>query len=91
MFDEALSAAQRRGIYDLSQVNARRAPDYFRWDVRVDRAFTLKGEPFVLFAGVQNLTNRRNFGGFNWNRRVNAVEFSEQQGLFPLLGFEWKF
>ena len=90
-FDEALSAARRRGIYDLSLVNARRAPDYFRWDVRVDRAFTVRGEPFVLFAGVQNLTNRRNFAGFNWNRRVNAVEFSEQQGLFPLLGFEWKF
>jgi len=90
-FDESLSSTERRGIYDLSQVNARRALDYFRWDVRVDRAFTLRGEPFVLFAGVQNLTNRRNFAGFNWNRRTNAVEFSEQQGLFPLLGFEWKF
>ena len=45
----------------------------------------------MVFAGVQNLTNRRNFAGYNWNRRLNALEFSEQQGLFPILGFEWKF
>ena len=27
----------------------------------------------------------------NWNRKQNALEFSEQQGLFPILGFEWRF
>jgi hypothetical protein len=90
-FDEALSTAQRRGIYDLARVNGVRATDYFRLDARVDRSFDFAGESFVLFAGVQNLTNRRNFAGYNWNRRLNALEFSEQQGLFPILGFEWKF
>jgi outer membrane receptor protein involved in Fe transport len=90
-FDPTLSSAQRRGIYDLSRVNGERAPDYFRWDLRVDRTFTVGGEPLVLFAGVQNVTNRRNFANYNWNRRQNALEFSEQQGLFPILGFEWRF
>jgi outer membrane receptor protein involved in Fe transport len=90
-YDEAVSSAQRRGVYDLSQVNALRAPAYFRWDVRADRTFDVRGQPVVLFAGVQNVTNRRNFANFNWNRRTNAVEFSDQQGLFPLLGFEWRF
>ena len=90
-FDAALSAAQRRGIYDLSRVNGARAADYFRLDARVDRSFDVAGESLVLFAGVQNLTNRRNFAGYNWNRRLNALEFSQQQGLFPILGFEWKF
>ena len=90
-FDEELSSAQRRGIYDLARVNGVRADDYFRLDVRVDRSFDIVGESFVLFAGVQNITNRRNFAGYNWNRRLNALEFSEQQGLFPTLGFEWKF
>ena len=90
-FDETLSSEQRRGIYDLARVNGVRADDYFRLDFRIDRSFDIVGESFVLFGGVQNLTNRRNFAGFNWNRRVNAIEFSEQQGLFPILGFEWKF
>jgi hypothetical protein len=90
-FDEQLSTAQRRGIYDLSRVNGVRAADYFRLDLRVDRTFDILGESFVLFGGVQNVTNRRNFASYNWNRRLNALEFSDQQGLFPILGFEWKF
>ena len=90
-YDEAVSRVQRRGVYDLSQVNAVRADDYVRLDLRVDRTFAGPGEALVVFAGVQNVTNRRNFGGANWNRRLNAVEFEEQQGVFPILGLEWKF
>ena len=90
-YDVALSTAQRREVYDLARVNALRAPDYFRLDLRVDRTFSLAGEPFVLFGGVQNLTNRRNFAGYEWNRRTNAEEFTEQQGIFPILGFEYRF
>jgi outer membrane receptor protein involved in Fe transport len=90
-YDEAVSAGQRRGVYDLSRVNALRAPDYARLDVRVDRTFTVGGRALNVFAGVQNVTNRRNFGGYRWNRRTNASEFGEQQGIFPILGLDWRF
>ena len=90
-YDEQISSEQRRAVYDLSNVNAFRAPDYFRLDVRVDRTFLVGGQPFVLFGGVQNLTNRRNFAGYQWNRATNTQEFSEQQGIFPILGLEWRF
>lgn len=90
-FDVATSEMQRRGVYDLTTVNASRGPAYARWDVRVDRTFRVIGGPFVLFGGVQNLANRRNVAGFTWNRRTNSVEVSEQQGLFPNVGFEWRF
>jgi outer membrane receptor protein involved in Fe transport len=90
-FDEATSTAQVRGVYDLTRVNAERGPDYARIDVRVDRTFTVGGQPLNIFAGVQNLTNRRNFGGYIWNRRTNQQDFNEQQGLFPIIGFDWRF
>jgi hypothetical protein len=90
-FDTDTSVAQRRGVYDLTQVNARRGPPYARWDVRVDRTLRLAGRPFTLFGGLQNVTNRRNVAGYTWNRRLNAADTSEQQGLFPALGFEWRF
>ena len=48
-FDVAESARQRRGIYDLSQVNAIRAPAYFRLDARIDRNATIAGKPVILF------------------------------------------
>jgi hypothetical protein len=90
-YDEAVSAAQYRGVYDLTRVNGERGPAYARIDLRVDRTFTVGGQPLNLFFGVQNLTNRRNFGGYVWNRRTNALDFNEQQGLFPIVGFDWKF
>lgn len=89
-FDQSLSTSVRRGIFDLTRVNGERAPAYFRLDLRVQRTFNLS-RPLVVFAGVQNVTNRRNFSGYTWNRRANTVRFQEQQGLFPILGLEVKF
>ena len=90
-YDVDESTAQRRGIYDLADVNGERLPDYVRWDVRVDRTFALGDQPFVVFLGVQNLLNRRNVGSYQWNRRTNAEELGEQQGLFPILGLTYRF
>lgn len=90
-YDRAVSTAQRRGVYDLTRVNAERAPDYGRVDIRVDRTFTVAGQPVTVFAGVQNATNRRNFASYTWNRRTNTQQFGEQQGIFPILGLDWRF
>ena len=90
-YDQAVSTAQRRGVYDLARVNAERAPDYGRVDIRVDRTFTVGGQPLNLFFGVQNVTNRRNFASYSWNRRTNTQQFGEQQGIFPIIGFDWRF
>jgi len=90
-FDVADSSSQRRGIYDLSQVNAVRAPAYFRLDVRVDRNATIAGKPVILFFGVQNVTGRRNVSGYSWNRRTNAADANELLGVFPILGLDWRF
>ena len=90
-YDQAVSTAQRRGVYDLTRVNAERAPDYARIDLRVDRSFSVGGQPLNLFVGVQNVTNRRNFASYTWNRGTNAQQFGEQQGIFPIAGFDWRF
>ena len=90
-YDQGVSTAQRRGVYDLTAVNAGRAPDYARVDVRVDRTFSVGGQPLNLFVGVQNVTNRRNFASYSWNRRTNAQQFGRQQGLFPIVGLDWRF
>jgi outer membrane receptor protein involved in Fe transport len=90
-FDEDRSTSQRRAVYDLAQVNARRAPDYFRLDLRVDRTFRATGRPIVVFAGAQNVTNRRNVARYSWDRRANRPRIAEQLGVFPILGLEWRF
>lgn len=90
-FNEAASRAQRRGIFDLAQVNALRLPDYARLDVRFDRTFTFRDKPLLVFIGAQNITNRKNIAGIGWNRNSNTVQFGEQLGLFPLIGLDWRF
>jgi hypothetical protein len=90
-FDPTLSAAQRRGVYDLTRINAIRLPDYFRLDIRADYTLTVRDNPLLLFLGVQNVINRRNLAGYTWNRRSNAQQENEQLGLFPLVGLEWRF
>jgi hypothetical protein len=90
-FNPAFSVQQRRGIYDLSRVKDSRTPDHFRADVRVDRTFRVNGQPVTLFFGVQNVTNRTNIAGFTWDRRNNQPRASEQQGVFLVLGLDWRF
>ena len=90
-FDQAASTTQHRGVYDLSQVNALRAPDYIPVDARVDRHLSVRGRSVTLFAGVQNLTNRKNVAGYVWDRRNGTTHVNEQMGLFPILGLDWRF
>ena len=85
-FDGELSTEQRRGIFDLQRVNSERAPDYYRLDVRFDRTFTIRDKPLLLYLGFQNVTNRENFNGINWSRRLNELTFQEGTGIFPLFG-----
>ncbi len=90
-FNIAESTAQHRPIYDLSHVNGERASDYFRLDLRVDRTFTVRDKPLIVFFGVQNITNRMNFAQISWNRITNTADVSDQMGLFPLFGLDWRF
>ena len=89
--DPAASTAQRRAVYDLARVNAGRAPDYARLDLRVERAFRRGDARGAIFAGVQNVTNRDNVAGYSWDRRGNVLRTSTQLGVFPIAGIEWPF
>ena len=65
-------------------------PGYFRLDLRVDRRFIVGGEPLIVFAGAENVTNRHNVAGYDWSRRTNEVVEQEQQGV-PDPGSGWRF
>lgn len=88
-FDLALSTQQNRGVFDLSRVNGERAPDFFRWDIRIDRTFTISDKPLIAFFGFQNVTNQQNFNGIQWSRRLNRQSLGDSIGLFPLFGIDW--
>lgn len=90
-FHEPLSTAQNREIYDLTRINGLRAPAHFRPDFRFDRTFTVREKPLLLWVGIQNVLDRRNVVGVRWNQNTNRPEHLRQEGLFPLIGIDWKF
>ena len=90
-FNNTLSQEQGYGIFDLTRVDAVRAPAYIRLDLRVDRTWTVRDKPLTLFFDVQNVTNRQNLLINSWNRITNKTQPINQQGLFPIVGLEWRF
>lgn len=89
--DVPRATLERRAVYDLTQINTLRLPDYQRLDLRIDRRFEVNGQPLTVFFGAQNLLNRKNVASIGWDRRAGEVRTGYQQGLFPLLGLDWSF
>jgi hypothetical protein len=90
-FDLPLSTAQNRGVFDLTRVNASRAPSYQRLDFRVDRILRTRAGQIDFFGGLQNAVNRRNFLAYQWDYRTNQPRELHQLKLFPIAGMEWRF
>ena len=89
--NEAESFAQNRAVLDTSRATGVRAGDYARFDFRLDRTFTVRDKPLLVFIGLQNAFDRRNFQAVSWNRRDNGPVVQRQLGLFPLIGMDWRF
>lgn len=90
-FDSTVSQQQGYGIFDLTRVNALRAPAYIRLDLRVDRTWMVHDKPLTLFFDMKNVTNRQNLLIYTWNRITNKQTALNQEGLFPFVGLEWRF
>ena len=65
-FNISLSEAQSRGIYDLTQVNAVRGSAYNRVDADFHRTFRIHGKPLTIYGGAENVLDRKNFLGMEW-------------------------
>jgi hypothetical protein len=102
-YDIPLSAAQDRGIYDLSQVNALRGPAYNRVDIAFDHDFRIHRSMLNLYGGAQNILDRKNFLGYIWLDRCNQTPAClasldglpmlrvNQMPAFPVAGVRWQF
>jgi hypothetical protein len=90
-YDPTLSQEQDRGVFDLSRVNALRAPSYQRLDFRIDRFLRWHGQQIDVYGGLQNAFNRQNFLAYQWDYRVNQPKELYELKLFPIGGVEWRF
>jgi hypothetical protein len=87
------SEAQNRPIYEVSQMNAVRAPFYSRLDLQVNKDIQLhESSRLEVYIGVENLLNRQNFLSYVWMPRYEtyglrlATQELYQIPIFPNLG-----
>jgi hypothetical protein len=95
-FDIPDSFAQNRPIYDVSRMNARRAPYFARLDVQLVKDFRMFGEHLELYMGVNNVLSRENFLSYAWlpdtkiaGSDLNPVYQVNQMPMFPNCGLRY--
>ncbi len=88
---EPASTQQNRYIYDLSRVNAERAPDYHRLDLRFDRRFSLGRTFTTLWLEIQNVYDRENAFLYTWNAKTRALDAVPQITFLPVMGVNVEF
>ena len=88
-----LSIAQNRDVYNLSEINALRAPSYQRLDFRVEQSRKIGRGVMTWYAGLENALNRQNFYEYLWEPRQQGGGISEQtqMPLFPDGGIKYSF
>jgi hypothetical protein len=60
------SLLQNRPIYDLTSINALRAPFYGRLDMQISKDFSIRNTHLEIYGGVDNVLNRSNFLTYAW-------------------------
>jgi hypothetical protein len=83
---------------EFGPLNARRLPAYHRLDVRVTRAFEVRGSRLELFADLFNAYDRANVRGYAYNLHRDGSRWTttrdvgeELLPILPTVGFRWVF
>lgn len=89
--DPIQSAAAQQAVYDESQINAKRYPDYHSLNLRLDKRFYFNKTNLVIYASVWNAYNQKNIAEYFWNNEDQEIVEVHQWGLLPIVGIEWEF
>jgi hypothetical protein len=88
-----MNASQQvfQGVYDNSQTNMLRMPDYHSLNIRFDRRFHFSRSNLILYVSVWNAYGRKNITSYDWDEFTNEQSESTQWGLLPIFGLEFEF
>ena len=67
-----------------------RLPAFFQLDLRIDRGWSGSWGALNLFLDVQNVTNRVNPEGLDYNFDYTRIEYTRGLPIFPSLGLEYR-
>jgi hypothetical protein len=67
-----------------------RLPAFFQLDLRVDRTWRRSWGVMSLYLDVQNVTNRRNVEGVEYDDDYQSYEYTRGLPIFPSIGVEYR-
>jgi len=89
------------GVYDADADDTRalpderssddRLPDFFQLDLRVDKRWTFDTATFTAYVDVQNVTNRTNAEGMDYNHDFTRSRYQPGLPIFPSFGLRWEY
>ncbi|MBN1996396.1 hypothetical protein JW935_02505, partial [candidate division KSB1 bacterium] len=80
-----------QGIYDDTQTNILRMPNYHSLNIRLDRRFHFSKSNLIFYVSVWNAYGRKNITSYDWDEFENKPSESTQWGLLPIFGLEFEF
>ncbi len=89
--DMVQSTLQDRDVYDLTQINARRADAYGRLDFRIERTMRVRSGELLWHVGLDNALNRKNFYSWEWEPNSGRITRQDQMPIFPDGGVKYSF
>ncbi len=90
-FDSAASMQAGTGVYDAENAYSRIGTVYFRLDARLDWERSVRSARVGLFAEIENLLDRRNESGRQWNILDGRETPIEGMGRLPTAGVSVRF
>lgn len=79
------------GTQLVSDYNTAQLPDYYAFDVRLDKKWSFSNWTLVTYIDIQNVTNRKNISRYEWNKYLGIIEPNEGIGLIPSIGINAMF
>ena len=90
-FNVERSKEMNRGIWDLTNINGKRLPEYHSLNIRVDKRFYFSNSNLILYLSVWNAYGRDNIAQYVWNEKDNKLDKQLQWSTLPVLGIEFEF
>jgi hypothetical protein len=89
--DLEASAIEGETERDFSRAFGVRAPDYSRFDIRVDFRQNFRGLSLISYISVENVLNTENIQTYVYDAQNNEVQAVSQLGFFPVGGIRIEF
>ena len=89
--DETRTTGENNIVRDQQKAFSVKMPAYFRFDLKLSLKRNYKTKTATLSLDIQNVSNRKNVGGLEYDKTSKKDKYWYQIGLLPVLSYKLEF